>query len=90
MICAQMSPRVTSPIRPSFCRPAGDRDKDGVLDPDDLCPDVPKGEKPDPAKLGCPAGDRDKDHVVITKTHARISPVRQTKIRRRTAAPVRP
>ncbi|MEI2807419.1 MAG: OmpA family protein [Albidovulum sp.] len=35
-----------------------------MLDPEDLCPDVQKGDKPDPAKLGCPAGDRDKDGVL--------------------------
>ena len=34
-----------------------------MVDPQDLCPDVHKGEVPDPAKLGCPAGDRDNDGV---------------------------
>lgn len=40
-----------------------DRDHDGVLDDEDLCPDVPKGANPDAKRLGCPAGDRDKDGV---------------------------
>jgi outer membrane protein OmpA-like peptidoglycan-associated protein len=42
----------------------GDRDKDGVLDPDDICPDEHKGNRPDPDRLGCPIGDRDKDGVL--------------------------
>ena len=43
--------------------PLRDRDRDGVLDPADQCPDVAQGEVPDPAKPGCPAGDRDRDSV---------------------------
>jgi outer membrane protein OmpA-like peptidoglycan-associated protein len=39
----------------------GDRDLDGVLDPDDGCPDEPAGERPDPRRRGCPIGDRDHD-----------------------------
>jgi outer membrane protein OmpA-like peptidoglycan-associated protein len=39
----------------------GDRDVDGVLDPDDRCPDTPAGERPDPRNPGCPIGDRDHD-----------------------------
>ena len=41
-----------------------DRDHDGVLDDDDLCPDTPKGPRPDPERLGCPVGDRDNDGVL--------------------------
>ena len=41
-----------------------DRDGDGVLDPDDICPDTPQGQTPDPARRGCPAGDRDKDGIL--------------------------
>lgn len=41
----------------------GDRDNDGVLDPDDQCVDVPAGANPDPARQGCPRGDRDSDGV---------------------------
>jgi outer membrane protein OmpA-like peptidoglycan-associated protein len=44
--------------------PPPDRDHDGVPDADDQCPDVPKGERPDPDRLGCPMGDRDKDGVL--------------------------
>ena len=32
----------------------GDLDGDGVLDPSDLCPAVPRGPRPDPDRLGCP------------------------------------
>jgi outer membrane protein OmpA-like peptidoglycan-associated protein len=40
-----------------------DRDQDGVLDPDDLCPDEPQGATPDPERRGCPMRDRDRDGV---------------------------
>jgi outer membrane protein OmpA-like peptidoglycan-associated protein len=43
--------------------PVLDRDHDGVLDPDDLCVDVPQGATPDPARRGCPRPDRDGDGV---------------------------
>jgi outer membrane protein OmpA-like peptidoglycan-associated protein len=39
----------------------GDRDLDGVLDPDDRCPDLPAGPRPDPNARGCPIPDRDHD-----------------------------
>jgi outer membrane protein OmpA-like peptidoglycan-associated protein len=41
-----------------------DTDGDGVLDADDLCPDVPAGATPDPNRRGCPANDRDGDGVL--------------------------
>ncbi len=40
-----------------------DRDHDGVLDPVDLCVDVPQGPVADPARRGCPRPDRDGDGV---------------------------
>lgn len=40
-----------------------DRDGDGVLDADDVCPGVPSGSRPDAARLGCPTFDSDGDHV---------------------------
>jgi outer membrane protein OmpA-like peptidoglycan-associated protein len=40
-----------------------DTDRDGVLDPGDLCVTVPSGEHPDPARRGCPARDTDGDGV---------------------------
>lgn len=43
--------------------PPRDRDRDGVLDPEDLCPDEPRGDHPDPERLGCPQRDRDGDGV---------------------------
>lgn len=41
----------------------GDRDRDGFLDPNDVCPDVPAGLHPDPHRDGCPSEDRDHDGV---------------------------
>ncbi len=40
-----------------------DRDHDGVLDIDDICPDEPMGAHPDPRRRGCPERDRDGDGV---------------------------
>jgi outer membrane protein OmpA-like peptidoglycan-associated protein len=44
---------------------SADRDKDGYLDPNDVCPDVPAGPSPDPtpSRQGCPSADRDQDGV---------------------------
>jgi OmpA-OmpF porin, OOP family len=39
---------------------ASDRDKDGILDGDDACPDIPGPENDDPKLHGCPDRDRDK------------------------------
>jgi outer membrane protein OmpA-like peptidoglycan-associated protein len=41
-----------------------DRDKDGVLDPVDACPDVPGEPNSDPKVNGCPPSDRDNDGVL--------------------------
>lgn len=41
----------------------GDRDGDEVRDGDDLCPSVPRGATPDPARPGCPTPDLDGDGV---------------------------
>ncbi|MEZ4394708.1 MAG: OmpA family protein [Polyangiales bacterium] len=43
--------------------PPSDRDHDGVLDVDDICPDEPMGAHPDPRRRGCPERDRDGDGV---------------------------
>lgn len=43
--------------------PAGDRDADGLYDPEDQCPDEPRGGRPDPTRPGCPLADRDHDTV---------------------------
>jgi outer membrane protein OmpA-like peptidoglycan-associated protein len=40
-----------------------DRDKDGIRDADDACPDVPGVRSDDPKKHGCPKSDRDKDGI---------------------------
>jgi outer membrane protein OmpA-like peptidoglycan-associated protein len=41
---------------------ASDRDKDGILDGDDACPDIPGPPNRDPKLHGCP--DRDKDRII--------------------------
>jgi outer membrane protein OmpA-like peptidoglycan-associated protein len=41
-----------------------DRDRDGIKDAEDACPDVPGVRSDDPKKNGCPIGDRDKDGVL--------------------------
>ncbi|MEQ9078797.1 MAG: OmpA family protein [Sandaracinaceae bacterium] len=43
--------------------PGADSDGDGVLDGQDLCPQIPAGDSPDPARPGCPLVDRDEDGV---------------------------
>lgn len=43
--------------------PPRDTDRDGVIDPDDLCRTTPQGEHPDPDRAGCPLGDRDGDGI---------------------------
>ncbi len=44
-----------------------DRDKDGILDKDDACPDEPGIASDDPKKHGCPLRDRDKDGIADDK-----------------------
>ncbi len=55
-----------APFRDEKKQPEGpkDRDRDGVNDDEDLCPDVHKSSRPDPKRLGCPLGDRDGDGVL--------------------------
>jgi outer membrane protein OmpA-like peptidoglycan-associated protein len=45
--------------------PPSDRDGDGIIDPEDACPDVPGVRTDDPKTNGCPPpGDRDKDGII--------------------------
>jgi outer membrane protein OmpA-like peptidoglycan-associated protein len=47
------------------CPPPGDKDKDGILDDVDACPDVAGIRSDDPKKHGCPPPpDRDGDGVI--------------------------
>jgi OOP family OmpA-OmpF porin len=41
-----------------------DRDHDGVIDPEDACPDIPGPRSNDPKTNGCPIQDRDRDGVL--------------------------
>lgn len=43
--------------------PPKDRDKDGIVDAEDACPDVPGVKDEDPKKNGCPRLDSDKDGI---------------------------
>jgi outer membrane protein OmpA-like peptidoglycan-associated protein len=40
-----------------------DTDCDGIIDRDDVCPTVPRGDHPDASRLGCPLSDDDHDGV---------------------------
>jgi OOP family OmpA-OmpF porin len=44
--------------------PPSDRDHDGIIDPEDACPDEPGPRNSDPKKNGCPLRDRDGDHIL--------------------------
>ncbi|CAN90277.1 OmpA family protein [Sorangium sp. So ce145] len=46
---------------PEVRRTDPDRDKDGIVNEKDACPDVPGVGDPDPKKNGCPPSDRDED-----------------------------
>ena len=41
-----------------------DRDHDGVIDPEDACPDIPGPRSKDPKQNGCPIQDRDRDGIL--------------------------
>ncbi len=51
------------PAREPEVVPEADRDHDGILDPEDDCPDLHHGRMPDPQRPGCPRPDRDHDRV---------------------------
>lgn len=53
------TPSGAAPTRPAV----SDRDHDGFLDGDDVCPDVPAGPGADAARPGCPVLDADQDGV---------------------------
>ncbi|MDR0966593.1 MAG: OmpA family protein [Myxococcales bacterium] len=46
-----------------YVPPVYDRDQDGIVDPEDACPDVPGVVHTDPAKNGCPS-DIDSDGII--------------------------
>ncbi|HEY5282907.1 MAG TPA: porin, partial [Polyangia bacterium] len=49
------------PPPPHKKAPPSDRDKDGIYDKDDACPDEPGVKDPDPTKNGCPPPPPDRD-----------------------------
>ena len=56
------------------------------MDADDLCPDEPVGDHPDPKRPGCPAKDSDGDGVYDYEDHCPDTPAGRTRIRTRRAA----
>jgi len=46
-----------------LAKPVTDRDRDGVSDEKDSCPDEHQGRDPDPDRPGCPQSDRDNDGI---------------------------
>lgn len=65
----------------------GDRDHDGVIDPSDVCPDVPHGPRPDPLRRGCPMGDIDHDGVLDADDFCPTTPQGSHPDRRRPGCP---
>jgi outer membrane protein OmpA-like peptidoglycan-associated protein len=57
------SPEPPQPAAPPPEPTVGDRDRDGIVDPSDACPDVPGAASSDASKNGCPP-DRDGDGIV--------------------------
>jgi outer membrane protein OmpA-like peptidoglycan-associated protein len=49
---------------PSVPEAPKDRDRDGVFDPDDACPDLPGPRSSNPKENGCPIADRDRDGIL--------------------------
>jgi OOP family OmpA-OmpF porin len=49
-------------VAPPVIEPPPDRDRDGIVDSEDACPDVPGIRTDDPKTNGCPS-DRDKDGI---------------------------
>lgn len=44
-----------------------DTDSDGIFDGEDKCPTLPKGDHPDPKRIGCPDKDTDSDGIFDTQ-----------------------
>lgn len=73
------SPPVEAPTPQQTPTAPTDRDGDGVLDGDDLCPDQAAGQHPDARRRGCPTPDSDSDGVLDSEdqcpsTHAGAHP----------------
>ncbi|HEY8088197.1 MAG TPA: OmpA family protein [Polyangiaceae bacterium] len=62
LLNVEWAPGIEAPPAPAAVAPS-DRDKDGVLDDDDACPDVPGVKTDDPKTNGCPP-DRDHDGIL--------------------------
>lgn len=60
---APVTEPVVTPVHREPPPPPPDSDRDGVLDPMDLCLNEPAGQHPDPERPGCPLRDSDNDGV---------------------------
>lgn len=49
--------------QPHYEAPRTDRDRDGVYDEEDVCPDTAMGAHPDLSRTGCPLNDNDHDGI---------------------------
>jgi outer membrane protein OmpA-like peptidoglycan-associated protein len=58
---APVPPKPVPPPPPVKRQPPSDRDKDGIYDKDDACPDEPGVKSSDPEKNGCPPPPPDRD-----------------------------
>jgi len=67
---------------------AEDTDGDRIVDDDDLCPNEPAGDKPDPDRLGCPLGDTDGDGVTDDRDLCITEPVGVTPDPQRIGCPL--
>ena len=56
--------RTTDPTT-NGCPPPKDTDKDGIIDPEDACPEAPGPKDPDPKKNGCPAARVEQGQIKI-------------------------
>jgi OOP family OmpA-OmpF porin len=56
--------RVVATVEWAPSVPPGDRDKDGIYDDEDACPELPGPRSSNPAENGCPIRDRDRDGIL--------------------------
>jgi outer membrane protein OmpA-like peptidoglycan-associated protein len=61
-------------VRAPEAPPPPDSDRDGVIDPDDVCVTEPQGDRPDPTRRGCPLRDTDNDTVFDNEDQCPTTP----------------
>jgi len=68
------APPPPPPVAAPAPQPAGDRDHDGILDPDDKCPDQPEDIDGFADDDGCPDPDNDGDHILDVDDKCPLEP----------------